>query len=118
MMDLLLESAFRSLALGGAVWLGLALMRVRNPHAQMTAWTVVLAASLSMPVLMHRFTVAVPAAAPLWEMAEVPGLPVPSHRERWTAAERAVVSTPQETMPPGRNSPLAPAAMSVGACAG
>ena len=42
MLDLLLESALRSLALGVAVWLGLALLRVRNPRTQMTAWTVVL----------------------------------------------------------------------------
>jgi hypothetical protein len=53
MVGLLLESALRSLALGGAVWLGLTLLRVRNPHAHMTAWTVVPVASLSMPILMH-----------------------------------------------------------------
>ena len=47
MLALLLESALRLLALGGVVWLGLKLFRVRNPHAQMTAWTVVLLASLS-----------------------------------------------------------------------
>jgi hypothetical protein len=56
MVDLLLESALRSLALGGAVWLGLALLRVRNPRAQMTAWTIVLAAALAMPALMDRLT--------------------------------------------------------------
>ena len=54
MLDLLLESALRSLALGVAVGLGLALLRVRNPRTQMTAWTVVLFASLAMPALMHR----------------------------------------------------------------
>ena len=64
MLDLLLESALRSLVLGGAVWLGLALLRVRNPHAHMTAWTVVVAASLSMPILMHRLTLTIPAATP------------------------------------------------------
>jgi hypothetical protein len=37
--DLLLESALRSLALGVAVWLGVAFLRVRNPRAHMTAWT-------------------------------------------------------------------------------
>jgi beta-lactamase regulating signal transducer with metallopeptidase domain len=70
MLDLLLESALRSLALGGAVWLGLALLRVRNPRAQMTAWTVVLVASLAMPALMHRLTVTIPAAAPPLRMVE------------------------------------------------
>ena len=37
MLALLLESALRSLLLGAAVWLGLSLFRVRNPHVQMTA---------------------------------------------------------------------------------
>ena len=70
MLDLLLESALRSLALGVAVWLNLALLRVRNPRTQMTAWTVVLVASLAMPALMHRLTVTIPAAAPPWHMVE------------------------------------------------
>jgi hypothetical protein len=70
MLDLLLESALRSLALGVAVWLGLALLRVCNPRTQMTAWTVVLIASLAMPVLMHRLTVTIPAAAPPLRLVE------------------------------------------------
>jgi hypothetical protein len=91
MLDLLLESALRSLALGVSVWMALTLLRVRNPRAHMTAWTVVLIASLSMPVLMHRLTVTIPAAAPplrvveslsstllgpLWEQVD-PALPAP-----------------------------------------
>ena len=47
MVELLVESALRSLALGGIVWLGLTLLRVRNPHAHMTAWTVVLIGDIS-----------------------------------------------------------------------
>ena len=70
MLDLLLESALRSLALGVAVWLGLALLRVRNPRTQMTAWSVVLVASLAIPVLMHRLTVTIPAAAPPLRVVE------------------------------------------------
>jgi hypothetical protein len=70
MMDLLLESALRSLALGGAVWLGLALLRVRNPRTEMTAWTVVLAVALAMPALMDRLTVTLPAAAPALHAVE------------------------------------------------
>ena len=35
MLGLLLESALRSLALGGAAWLGLTVLRVRNPHTHM-----------------------------------------------------------------------------------
>jgi beta-lactamase regulating signal transducer with metallopeptidase domain len=64
MLDLLLESALRSLTLGAAAWIGLALLRVRSPRIHMTAWTVVLVASLAMPVLMHRLTVTIPAATP------------------------------------------------------
>jgi BlaR1 peptidase M56/Domain of unknown function (DUF3471) len=70
MLELLLESALRSLALGVAVWLALALLRVRNPRAHMTAWTVVLVASLAMPVLMHRLTVTIPVAAPPLRVVE------------------------------------------------
>jgi hypothetical protein len=64
MLALLMEAALRSLLLGLAVWLGLRIFRVRSPHLQMTAWIVVLAASLAMPVLMRGLTVTVPAGAP------------------------------------------------------
>jgi hypothetical protein len=64
MVELLLESALRSLALGGAVWLGLTLLRVRDPRTEMTAWTVVLAVALAMPALMDHLTVTLPASAP------------------------------------------------------
>jgi bla regulator protein blaR1 len=60
----LLEAALRSFALGGAVWLGLRFLRLHNPQTRMTAWTVVLMASLSMPVLMHWATVSVPIYSP------------------------------------------------------
>src|SRR5262245_55041034 len=64
MVELLVESALRSLALGGIVWLALALLSVRNPHAHMTAWTVVLIGSLAMPLLIHRLTLTIPVLAP------------------------------------------------------
>jgi hypothetical protein len=60
----LLEAALRSFALGGAVWVGLRFLRLHNPQTRMTAWTVVLMASLSMPVLMHWATVSVPIYSP------------------------------------------------------
>jgi BlaR1 peptidase M56 len=73
MLALLAESALRSLLLGGVVWIGLQLLRVRNPHVQMTSWVMVLLASLSMPLLMHWATVtitlhpsALPAPENLW----------------------------------------------------
>jgi beta-lactamase regulating signal transducer with metallopeptidase domain len=53
MLAVLAEAALRSFLLGGAVWLGLTGLRVTNPHVQKAAWIVVLAASLSMPLLMH-----------------------------------------------------------------
>jgi bla regulator protein blaR1 len=68
-LAILAESALRSLLLGGVVWIGLNLLRVRNPQFHMTSWIVVLAASLAMPLLMHWTTVtvtlkALPVAAP------------------------------------------------------
>jgi len=70
MLAILAESALRSLVLGGVVWVGLNLLRVRNPHVQMTSWVIVLVASLAMPLLMHWTTVtitvdALPVAAPV-----------------------------------------------------
>ena len=59
MLAILAESALRSLLLGGVVWIGLNLLRVRNPHVHMTCWAMVLVASLSMPLLMHWTTVTV-----------------------------------------------------------
>ena len=64
MLSLLLEAALRSLRLGAIVWFGLKLLRIRDPRAHMTAWIVVLLASLSMPVLMRCMVVTLPTAAP------------------------------------------------------
>ncbi len=109
MLDLLLESALRSLALGVAVCLGLALLRVRNPLTQMTAWTVVLVASLAMPALMHRLTMTIPAAAPPLrvveslssrllaprsEPVEMPALPTPGPLALPPATERSAMPQP------------------------
>jgi hypothetical protein len=112
MVGLLLESALRSLALGGAIWLGLTLLRVRNPHTHMTAWIVVLVASLSMPILMHRLTLTIPAAAPALRVIEsmpalssaleathVPALQAQGPLTLPPAAEPAVVHPPRQVMP-------------------
>jgi beta-lactamase regulating signal transducer with metallopeptidase domain len=64
MLVQLLEAAFRSFALGAAVWLSLRLLSVQYPQARMTAWTVVLAASVSMLLLMHQFVVTIPGYSP------------------------------------------------------
>jgi bla regulator protein blaR1 len=75
MLAILAESALRSLLLGGVVWIGLNLFRVRNPHMHMTSWAMVLLASLSMPLLMHWTTVTV----------TVDALPVPAAEHLWSA---------------------------------
>ena len=75
MLAILAESALRALLLGGVVWIGLNLMRVRNPHVHMTCWAMVLVASLSMPLLMHWTTVTV----------TVDALPVPAAEHFWPA---------------------------------
>jgi hypothetical protein len=72
MLRLLAEGALRSLVLGASVALVLKLLRVRNPHTQMTAWTVVLIAALSMPALIGRLTLALPPGSwPLRLLDEV-----------------------------------------------
>jgi bla regulator protein blaR1 len=75
MLAILAESALRSLLLGGIVWVGLNLLRVRNPHVHMTSWAMVLLASLSMPLLMHWTTITV----------TVDALPVPAADHLWPA---------------------------------
>lgn len=75
MLAILAESALRSLLLGGVVWIGLNLLRVRNPHVHMTCWLMVLVASLSMPLLMHWATVSITLQA----------LPVPPPQQLWPA---------------------------------
>src|ERR1700712_2717424 len=84
MLTILAESALRSLMLGGIVWIGLNLLRVRNPHMHMTSWAMVLVASLSMPLLMHwtRVTVTLDAlpvqiADHLWSVGNPLAGPAP-----------------------------------------
>src|SRR5262249_429961 len=62
-VQLLAEAALRSLMLGATVGLILKLLRVRNPHMLMTAWTFLLIASLSMPVSTGRWLLTVPAGS-------------------------------------------------------
>ena len=73
MVALLLESAARSLLLAVAASIGLRFLQVRNPHDEMTAWRLVLVAALAMPLLVHVLapwvTLAIPASAPLAQIA-------------------------------------------------
>jgi hypothetical protein len=112
MLAILAESALRSLLLGSAVWVGLNLLRVRNPHVHMTCWIMVLVASLSMPLLMHWATVTitlaplpVPAPEHLWPgnspLPELlrspppsePGMPVRAHGGNYEAVNWLALAT-------------------------
>lgn len=64
MLTILAESALRSCLLGGVVWAGLNVFRVRDPRIQMMSWVLVLVASLAMPLLIHWTTVTVTLQAP------------------------------------------------------
>lgn len=91
MIATLAEAALRSLMLGGVVWFGLYLLRVRNPHVHMTAWTVVLLASLAMPFVMH------------WPSLTITRLPLPlSVADDLVPADISMLETPQPAlaMPP------------------
>jgi hypothetical protein len=79
MLELLAESALRSILLGAAALLGLKVLRVRHPQLQMTAWTVVLFVSLAMPMLAPRMKVTLPissSSVPLEKITwiELPGI--------------------------------------------
>ncbi len=84
MLAILAESALRSLLLGSVVWMGLNLLRVRNPHLHMTSWLVVLAVSLAMPLLMHWTVVNIP----------VDVLPAPLPENPWSAGSPLAESLP------------------------
>jgi hypothetical protein len=91
MLAILAESALRSLVLGSIVWVGLNLLRVRNPHVHMTSWAMVLAASLLMPLLMHWTTVTI----------TLDPLPVPTPENLWPdRIPGGLLSEPLSPSPP------------------
>jgi beta-lactamase regulating signal transducer with metallopeptidase domain len=55
MTAIILEAALRALVFAAAVGLGLSALRVRNVPARKAAWSLVLIASLAMPLLMRAF---------------------------------------------------------------
>jgi bla regulator protein blaR1 len=71
MLSLLLEAALRSLLLGAIVWFGLKILRIRDPRVHMTAWVVVLFASLSMLAMMRWMVVTLPTGAPPLRIVEM-----------------------------------------------
>lgn len=90
MIATLAEAALRSFVLGGVVWFGLNLFRARNPHVHMTAWVVVLLASLAMPFVMH------------WPTLTVTRLPLPvSVPDELLPADISMLEMPQSALPVG-----------------
>ena len=64
MIELLMESGFRALLLGLGGGLALKLVRVKNPHIELTVWSVVLCVALAMPALMQLATITMTISAP------------------------------------------------------
>jgi beta-lactamase regulating signal transducer with metallopeptidase domain len=62
MLPIILEAAIRSAVLIAVIWLGLRLLRMRNPHVLMAVWQMTLAASLLMPFLVSWPAITLPAA--------------------------------------------------------
>lgn len=99
MIATLAEAALRSLVLGGVVWFGLNLFRVRNPHVHMTAWVVVLLASLAMPFVMH------------WPTLTITRLPLAMPAtEDFLPADLSMVETPQQALQVASGPAIVPAA--------
>ena len=88
MLAILADAALRSLLLGCVVWLGLFLFRAGNPYVQKVAWTMVLLASLAMPLLMQWATVTI----------TVQGVPNALH-EQVALPQSTLPETPQPTLP-------------------
>jgi hypothetical protein len=101
MIATLAEAALRSLMLGGVVWFGLNLFRVRNPHVHMTAWVVVLLASLAMPFVMH------------WPTLTITRLPLPvSMPDDFLPADMSTLEMPQPALPVAPGTAIVPPARS------
>jgi beta-lactamase regulating signal transducer with metallopeptidase domain len=62
MLEALFEAALRSFVLTALVWAILKALRLRNPQIQLTAWTIVLIASLAMPIASKLAAEVMPAA--------------------------------------------------------
>ncbi|RXG99632.1 M56 family metallopeptidase [Bradyrhizobium zhanjiangense] len=99
MIATLAEAALRSFVLGGIVWFGLTLFRVRNPHVHMTAWVVVLLASLAMPFVMHWPTLTITR----------PPVPMPAPDD-FLPADLSMLELPQQSLPVASGGAIVPPA--------
>jgi beta-lactamase regulating signal transducer with metallopeptidase domain len=104
MLALMAEAALRSLLLGGVVWLGLSLLRTGNPYVQKACWIVVLAASLTMPLMMQWATVTITRQAPPVVLRQ----PVALAPTTLTETEQVVSPEPDGPTPSGeiRKAPI------------
>ncbi|QOZ78893.1 antirepressor regulating drug resistance protein [Bradyrhizobium sp. CCBAU 53351] len=103
MIATLAEAALRSLVLGGVVWFGLNLFCARNPRVHMTAWIVVLLASLAMPFVMH------------WPTLTISRLPLPvSVPDDFLPADISMLETPQPALSGAPAGAVAPPVMRSG----
>ena len=62
-MPILLEAAVRSAMMAAVMWVVLKALRVRDAHAEKLVWTLWVAGSLAMPVLMRTAALPLPATA-------------------------------------------------------
>jgi hypothetical protein len=97
-LPILLEAAARALVAALVLWAGLRLLRVRNVPAQKTAWGLVLAVALAMPLLMR---LPLPAWAQLRAQVRVPAFALPTMHAQapQPAAQQASASRPDSSSP-------------------
>jgi beta-lactamase regulating signal transducer with metallopeptidase domain len=92
-VPILLEAAVRALVAALVLWAGLRLLRVRNVPAQKTAWGLVLAVALAMPLLMR-------IPLPAWAQVRVPMPALPAmHLPASSTAHPAVQPARQSALP-------------------
>ena len=99
MLAMLADAALRSLLLGGVVWLGLSLLRAGNPYVQKVSWTIVLVASLSMPLMMQWATITITVQLPAPETLHAPA-PVPLEQSVLTETQQPALPEPASVAPP------------------
>jgi bla regulator protein blaR1 len=95
MIPTMIEAALRSLLLALGVWAGLRIFRIRNVLAQKSAWGLVLASALLMPVL-------APLAARWQLLPDNAAVVLPPHPiellKNWQPAPKAVASIAPESV--------------------
>ncbi|HLH49849.1 MAG TPA: M56 family metallopeptidase [Roseiarcus sp.] len=106
MIATLLDAALRSIVLAVAVWLVLRLLRLRNPHLELMAWTIVLAASLLMPATTRLAAIAVPPA-PVAALGDL--IPAPSQSSSLRPAEGGFLNVPDVSPTTDSELPAPPA---------